>query len=160
MRAISDVMGKTQLKVYRLRRAFHMGMIEPRHEETIGVARHVLAYADDDIVHYNHLGASSAADDHLSFMSIANLETFAKRARVSMRAAFAYVLTAHLADQMTGIGYHDDILDCPLDYTEDHAKIVTGMKAGRFCDECAGLIEKKNGAAFLDALKMMLTYGR
>ena len=159
VRAIGDVQGHEQLKIYRLRDTFQTEMVDPGDSETIGITRHVLAFEDDEQIYYNYLSAPSATDDRISFISISNLTVYARRARVSTRTAFAYVLASHLAAQMADLYYHDTV-GCPMDFTEDHQDIVNGLKVGKFCPECERELKKNRDTAFLDALNAMLAYGR
>jgi len=160
VRAIGEVQGEEQLKIYRLRNTYQMEMIDPGDTDTVGITRHVLAFEDGPKIYYNYLSAPSATDKRLGFMSIANLDVYAQKAGVALRTAFAYVLASYLAAQMADLYYHDTI-GCPMDFTESHRDIVKGLKVGRFCEDCdIDIRKKRHGAALLEALNTILAYGR
>ena len=160
VRAIGDVKGEEQLKIYRLRKKFQMAMIGARDTATIGLTRHTLAFEKGEDILYNHLGTPSAVDDRLSFLSLGDLAGRATRAKVSLRAAFGYSLASHLAWRLGGRHYHKKLRGCPMDFTEHHEDKVPGLKAGRFCDGCVKYLKRTRNTGLLKALDVILEYGR
>jgi hypothetical protein len=54
--------------------------------------------------------------------------------------------------------YHDEIRGCPLDWTENHAGLVKGLKTGRFCESCREKLSVNKRV--YKAVTAMLAWGR
>lgn len=156
VRSVGHVEGEMQLKIYRLPEDFQKDLIAPGQKLAIALSKETLAFVQEKTVFMNYLGAPSSVDERLGFVSLAGLETYARRAKVSTGTAFAYTLASHLAWQLGDLEYHDDIAGCPMDFVEDHAESVKGLRRGAFCDDCAASLSKK----LHKALEAILTYGR
>jgi hypothetical protein len=87
-----------------------------------------------------------------------DLESKARAAGISPETALAYKVSSAVVSFLLDLDYHKATRHCPLDFAEDHAKAVGGMRRGRFCPACLKKLGKN--PALLSATTAMLAWGR
>lgn len=158
-RALEELEGSRQLKLYRLPEEFQSRMIRASDTLAVGLSGHMLAFEQENFLYYNYLGARSSADQRIAFVSVAGYLEHAATAGVSARAAFAYALASRLLRQLGDLEFHKPVIGCPMDFAEEHADIALGMRKGELCQSCEAAL-KRNKTPLFEAIGALLAYGR
>jgi len=147
------------LDVERLPELFFKRVCPLSSDYAICLTDRLLTYVDDEGTPWvNHLTSKSRSHDRALFISHGDLGIYSAQAGVSFDVALAFLIVGELVDFFLDTGYHDDIRDCPMDYTQDHALIVPGLRAGRFCKSCDRKLSKNPNLK--KALTAMLKWRR
>lgn len=86
----------------------------------------------------------AAGSDKHSVISVKDLRQYATRAGRTFEYAIAYALAAQLlVTYEAQMDYHDDTNACLLDFCENRADIVKGLKAGKLQDCCRPKVKNK-----------------
>ena len=86
------------------------------------------------------------------FISASQLQSFANAAARSFEEGLTFILVSQLVVYFTDIGYHPETNDCPMDFCEVRANMISGLKKKRFCDSCSSRIQNNELQESLDAL--------
>jgi len=109
------------------------------------LTKYSLAFKESREFGYNFLSLPSDIDDTFLFISTHGLCELAKKAGCTFEKGIVYhILTQLLIHFASGLGFHDEVRGCILDYCEDHSWMVKGLKKMRLCPECAGALENKD----------------
>jgi hypothetical protein len=156
--ALTTIEHRPQLYVPRLPESFYKRIGPLETDYVICLTRRLLALEEGKYVLYNYLADQSPVDPRVFFISYAGLDEYATEAGVSLDTAMAYLMTAELVNNFLDLGYHKQIRNCPMDFTEDHSMLVGGLRAGRFCGPCSRTLARNR--TFGKAFRAMLAWGR
>lgn len=157
-KALQSMEGFPQLNLNDLSSQFYakIGPLEMDH--AICITDRLLMFEENGDLYYNYLGETSPRDERITFGSIRGLSEQATEAGVSFQAALSYVLVSEFTSYFLDISYHNAIRACPLDFTEDHADMVKGLRKGQFCSSCLRKLAKNE--RLKNAVTAMLQWGR
>ena len=156
--ALTTIDHRPQLYVPRLPGSFYERIGPLETDYVICLTRRLLALEEGKYVLYNYLADQSPVDPRVFFISYAGLDEYAGEAGVTLDTAMAYLMTAELVNNFLDLGYHKQIRNCPMDFTEDHSMLVGGLRAGRFCRFCSRTLKKSR--PFGKAFRAMIAWGR
>ncbi len=150
--------GLPHLDIEQLPESFYKRVSPLSVDYVICLSDRLLKFEDDDTVYSNYLTATSPSRERVLFVSHHGLTRYAAKAGVSIDVALAFMVTAELVDYFVNTGYHRARRNCPMDFTEDHAHLVGGLRAARFCKACA---KSLGGNRDIErAVTAMLSWGR
>jgi hypothetical protein len=154
---VRTIEGNPQLRFDRLPRSFYQERKTIPADYILCFTRRFLAFEENGRLRINYLGSESPVDERFSFLSVGGLYQHAKDTKLKFEVALAYLIIGDIVVYFGGV-YHDEIRGCPMDWTEDHADLVKGLRAGRFCQSC----RKKLGVnkRLYEAVTAMLAWGR
>lgn len=157
-RALRRIDDYPQLDVDKLSKIFYNRIVPANADYVNCLTDRYLAFAEDARQFHNYLSVSSIEDERVMFTSVGGLDEYAEEAGVTMQVALAYTLVSWIASYFLDLEYHDELRGCPMDFTEDHADMVKGLKRGKFCRSCAPRVRKNKPLE--QAIKRMLAWGR
>jgi hypothetical protein len=149
--------GDPQLRLDRLPQSFYEERKSIPADYILCFTSRFLAFEEKGRLHINYLGSDSQVDERFSFLSLRGLFHYAGEAKLKFEVALAFLIIGDIVVYFGGL-YHDEIRGCPLDWTENHADLVKGLKAGRFCESCRKKLSVNK--RLYKALTAMLAWGR
>jgi len=141
-RALRNIGSAPHLDLDKLSHSFYNKIAPMKLDHIICMTDRLITFEEDGYIYSNYLGDSSAKDDRVYFLSTYDLDDQAKEAGVGYEFALAYGIVCDLASYFLDIGYHTAIRGCPMDFTEDHADIVKGLRKRKFCKSCSAKLDK------------------
>jgi TIR domain len=154
--ALTQRGGEPQLYIDRLSKPFYACVAPLETDHTICVTDRFLAFDENGHHHYNYLAYIGDRDERIAFNSIRGLEEHAAQANVPIERAISFGLVSDVTAYFLQLDYHPASRGCPMDFTEDHADMVKGLRLRRFCNACMTRLEKN--PALRDAVQAMLDW--
>lgn len=109
------------------------------------LTRYLLAFKEGRESGHNFLSLPSDVDDTFLFISTHGLYEMTKKARCTFEKGIVYhILTQLLIHFASGLGFHEELRGCLLDYCEEHAWQIKGLKKMTLCSECTIGIENQD----------------
>jgi hypothetical protein len=127
-------------------------------DSLVGVTRHMIAFTEDESLHYNYFSFSEG-DEFL--VSSYGMREYAQKAGKPFRAAVGYVIIGQLLAAVNPkIHYHPETKGCLFDFNESRDSIVEGVKSLKIDGDCMRKIKpgyRPVAQSFLDALNKIGT---
>ena len=117
------------------------------------LTRYPLAFRDGDKVLYNYFSGPGERDERFMFISAHLLYEFTKQASCTFEKGIVYIIVSQLVVYFTDVGYHPATRGCVMDFCENRADIVKGLKSMKFCSWCEPQIQNPD---FKEAVYAML----
>ncbi len=154
--AVLTIEGQKNLSVYEISQDFFDEFDELAVDVVACFTRYPLAFREPDGGYrYNYFSGPSNIDSRCMFISVDQLISFVKTAECSFEEGLTQILVSQLAVYLGNVGYHKDILGCPMDFCEIRADIVEGLKKRCFCPSC---VHKITNSRLLDGLNAILRW--
>jgi hypothetical protein len=157
-RAVRVIEHNPQLYLPQLPKSFYEGLGLLKTDYVICLSNRLLALKEGVYTYYNYLADQSTVDPRVFFISYSALNEYAQEAGVTLDSAIAYMITGELVDYFLKLGYHKQPRNCPMDFVDDHSRLVGGLRVGRFCRFCSKTLEKNRSLA--KAFRAMIAWGR
>jgi hypothetical protein len=153
-RAVISFDGQKNLSVYQIDTTFFSQFDDLAVDVAGCFTRYPLAFADISAgtVQYNYYSGPSKYDRRFMFISANQLLSFCRSASCSLEQGLAYILTSQLIVYFAGVGYHEDTLECPMDFCGFRADMIKGLKVRRLCSSCTSNINNKELSRALQLL--------
>jgi hypothetical protein len=108
------------------------------------LTKYLLAFDEGDKLLYNYLSGPSSVDDTFLFISTNELYGAAKKAGCTFEKAVVYnVLSQLMVYFADGLGFHDQVRGCLLDFCTDRSAMFEGLKVMRLCERCSKKVKNE-----------------
>ena len=145
--AVITIDRQRNLSVYQIAEAFFSQFDELTVDVVGCFTRYPLAFVNrlEGSARFNYFSGPSNVDSRFMFISASQLRDFAKAAGCSFEEGLTYILVSQLVVYFTDtVGYHDETLECPMDFCEIRAHMTAGLKKREFCSDCNKDIEDQD----------------
>lgn len=145
--AVITIDRQRNLSVYQIAEAFFSQFDELAVDVVGCFTRYPLAFVNrlEGSARFNYFSGPSNVDSRFMFISASQLRDFAKAAGCSFEEGLTYILGSQLVVYFTDtVGYHDETLECPMDFCEIRAHMTAGFKKREFCSDCNKDIEDQD----------------
>lgn len=116
------------------------------------LTRYPLAFREDEHIVYNYFSGPSEKDERFMFISTHQLYDFTKQADCSFEKGIVYIIVSQLVGYFTDWGYHPITQACVMDFCQNRADMVKGLKTMRFCSLCDSMIQNPELKEALEAI--------
>ena len=127
--AVITIDRQRNLSVYQIAEAFFSQFDELTVDVVGCFTRYPLAFVNrlEGSARFNYFSGPSNVDSRFMFISASQLRDFAKAAGCSFEEGLTYILVSQLVVYFTDtVGYHDETLECPMDFCEIRAHMTAG----------------------------------
>lgn len=155
--SVVKIKGQANLSVYEIDSPFFEEYNDLAVDVVACFTKYPLAFATDEYTQYNYFSGPSRNDDRFMFISANQLNDYTKKAKCTLEEGLVYILISQLAVYFTSLGYHENILSCPMDFCEIRSEMIKGLKKRIFCDYCTKGIQNQE---LLSAFNCMLKWNQ
>lgn len=108
----------------------------------VSLTKYLLAFEEDGETCNDYLSLPSDVDDTFKFVTTHGLYEAAKKAGCTFEKSMVYHLLTQLIIHFgSDLGFHTEVRGCILDFCEEHAWMIKGMKRMRLCRSCTKAVE-------------------
>lgn len=136
--------GQVNLYVPDLPKSFYGQKALLNADVAVCLTKYLLAFEEDEQTCYDYLSLPSDDDNTFKFVTTYGLYENAKNAGCTFEKSFVYhILTQLLIHFSSDLGFHPEVRGCILDYCDEHAWMIKGMKRMRLCQSCLRQVESE-----------------